>query len=127
MERSAKSLDGKTTYSEGVLIGYRLFDAQNVEPLFPFGFRLSYTHFAYDQPHAVADTDGGAPMSVKVTNTGTVAGEEVPQVYLDAPTDKPAGVQFAPRVLATFRRVALRPGESRVVEMKIAPWAFEFW
>ena len=62
-----------------------------------------------------------------VRNTGSVAGDEVPQVYLDAPENKPQGVQFAPKTLAAFDRVTLQPGEDRDVVLQIAPRAFEYW
>jgi beta-glucosidase len=126
-ERSDKGVDGKTTYSEGVLVGYRWFDAQKIAPLFPFGYGMSYTTFAYSGMKAVADADGGATVTVKVKNTGKVAGDEVPQVYLDAPATTVAGAQFAPRTLAAFDRVTLAAGEEKTVTMKLMPRAFEYW
>ena len=83
-ERSAAGVNGKTTFSEGLNIGYRWFDAQNIQPLFPFGFGLSYTTFKYTDLTATSAPDGGLNVSVKILNTGSVAGDEVPQVYLDA-------------------------------------------
>lgn len=126
-ERSAEGVDGKTTYSEGVLIGYRWFDSQKIAPLFPFGYGLSYTHFAYSDLKVKPAPDGGAVVTVRIRNTGKVAGDEVPQVYLDAPADPPSGVQFAPRTLVAFDRVSLAPGESRTVKMDVLPRAFEYW
>ncbi|HUO35928.1 MAG TPA: glycoside hydrolase family 3 C-terminal domain-containing protein [Candidatus Acidoferrum sp.] len=126
-ERSSKGIDGKTTYSEGVLVGYRWFDSQNIEPLFPFGFGLSYTRFAYSYLKVKTSDDGGAVVSVRIQNTGKVSGEEVPQVYLDAPSNPPTSVQFAPRTLVAFDRIALKPGESRLVTLHIPPRAFEYW
>jgi beta-glucosidase len=126
-ERSDKGVGGKTTYSEGVLVGYRWFDAQKIEPLYPFGYGMSYTTFAYSGVKAIADADGGATVTVKVKNTGKVAGDEVPQVYLDAPATAVAGAQFAPRTLAAFDRVTLAAGEERTVTMKVMPRAFEYW
>ena len=123
-ERSTKGVDGKTTFSEGVLVGYRWFDDQKIQPLFPFGFGLSYTSFAMSDLKATPTADGGASVSVHVKNTGSVAGDEVPQVYLDAPENKPQGVQFAPKTLAAFDRVTLQPGEERDVTLEIAPRAF---
>jgi beta-glucosidase len=126
-ERSTKGVDGKTTFSEGVLVGYRWFDDQKIQPLFPFGFGLSYTTFAMSDLKATPNADGGASVSVHVKNTGSVAGDEVPQVYLDAPDSKPQGVQFAPKTLAAFDRVTLQPGEERDVTLQITPRAFEYW
>ena len=126
-ERSAKGVDGKTTYSEGVNVGYRWFDKEKIEPLFPFGFGMSYTSFAYSDLKVAKAADDGLDVSVRVKNTGKVAGDEVPQVYLDAPAQQPDGVQFAPKTLAAFDRVTLAPGESRDVTMHVAPRSLEYW
>ena len=126
-ERSAKGVDGKTTYSEGVDVGYRYFDKQHVEPLFPFGYGLSYTTFDYSDLHAKPAADDGLDVSVVVKNTGRVKGDEVLQVYLDAPDQLPQGVQFAVRTLAAFDRVTLRPGESQRVHMHVQPRALQYW
>jgi beta-glucosidase len=64
---------------------------------------------------------------VKVKNTGAVAGDEVTQVYLEAPQTKPAGVQFAPKTPAAFDRVTLKPGEEREITLHVASRAFEYW
>lgn len=126
-ERSAQGVGGKTTYSEGVLVGYRWFDAQKTAPLFPFGYGLSYTRFSYKNLTVTPEADGGATVEVRVTNEGKEAGEDVPQVYLDAPSLQPGGVQFAPRVLAAFDRVALAAGESKEVKLHIAARSFQYW
>jgi beta-glucosidase len=126
-ERSAKGVDGKTTYSEGVDVGYRWFDKEKIEPLFPFGFGLSYTSFDYSDLHVAKASDQGLDVSVRVKNTGSVAGDEVPQVYLDAPAQQPQGVQFAPKTLAAFDRVTLKPGESKDVKMHVSPRGLEYW
>ncbi len=126
-ERSAKGVNGLTTFSEGVLVGYRWFDAQHIEPLFPFGYGLGYTQFALSNLAATRDSDGGATVSVDVRNTGSAAGDAVPQVYLDAPQQPIEGVAFAPKTLAGFDRVTLAPGESKTVSIKLAPRAFQYW
>ena len=126
-ERSAKGVDGKTTFSEGLDIGYRWFDKQKIEPLFPFGFGLSYTSFNYSELKVAATSDNGVDVSVKITNSGGLAGDEVPQAYLDSPEKRPEGVQFAVRTLAAFERVTLEPGESKVVTLHIAPRSLEYW
>ena len=126
-ERSAKGVDGKTTFSEGVLVGYRWFDDQKIEPLYPFGYGLSYTSFGLSGLNVKAATDGGVDVSVQVKNTGSVRGDEVPQVYLEAPSSKPAGVQFAPRTLVAFDRITLAPGEERRVSMHVQLRAFQYW
>jgi beta-glucosidase len=126
-ERSAKGVDGKTTFSEGVDVDYRWFDKQKIEPLFPFGFGLSYTTFDYSDLKVVKVSDDGLDVSVRVKNTGSVAGDEVPQVYLDAPEQQPEGVQFAPKTLAAFDRVTLAPGESKDVTMHVSSRSLEYW
>jgi beta-glucosidase len=126
-ERSAKGVDGKTTFSEFVLVGYRWFDDQKIEPLYPFGFGLSYTKFELSGLKAQPAADGGVDVSVRVRNVGSVRGDEVPQVYLAAPETKPQGVQFAPKTLAAFERISLEPGEEREVSMHVPMRAFEYW
>lgn len=126
-ERSAKGVDGKTTFSEGVLVGYRWFDDQKIEPLYPFGFGLSYTRFELSGLKTQPASDGGVDVSVNVRNVGSLRGDEVPQVYLAAPEMKPRGVQFAPKILAAFERVSLDPGEERDVSMHVPLRAFQYW
>jgi len=126
-ERSAKGVDGKTTFSEGVLVGYRWFDDRKIDPLFAFGEGLSYTHFEYSDMKATRSSDGGASVSIRIKNTGRVAGDEVPQVYLEAPEKRPAGVQFAERKLVAFDRLTLQPNESKEVTLRIEPRQFQYW
>jgi beta-glucosidase len=99
---------------------YRYFKGT---PLYPFGYGLSYTTFAYANPALSATSvKAGATlkMSAFVRNTGTRAGDEVVEVYLDAPPDVP----MAPRhALVGFERVHLKPGESRRVEFELSPRA----
>jgi beta-glucosidase len=126
-ERSAKGVDGKTTFSEGVDVGYRWFDKQNIEPLFPFGYGLSYSSFSYSRVSVAPAPDSGLDIAVRIENTGTVAGDEVPQVYLDAPEPRPQGVQFAVRTLVAFDRITLTPGESKNLIMHVSPRSLEYW
>ena len=126
-ERSAKGVDGKTTFSEGVLVGYRGFDAQGTEPLFPFGYGLSYTQFKLSGLKVTKGNAGGSRVSVEVTNTGKIAADAVPQMYLSAPAEKPQGAQFAPRVLAGFDRVTLSPGQTKTVAVDVPLRSFQYW
>jgi beta-glucosidase len=126
-ERSAQGVNGETTFSEGVLVGYRWFDDQNIQPLYPFGFGLSYTRFALSGLQVKPADDGGVDVSVRVKNTGSVRGDEVPQVYLAAPANRPAGVQFAPKTLVAFHRLSLDPQEEQAITLHVAPQAFKFW
>jgi len=126
-ERSKKGVQKKTTFSEGVDVGYRWFDRQKTEPLFPFGFGLSYTSFAYSGLEIEKAPDGGLAVEVTVRNTGKVDGDEVPQVYLGAPSDVPSGVQFPVRLLAAFDRVFIPAGQSRKVTLHVAPRQLQYW
>jgi beta-glucosidase len=116
-----------TTYSEGLDIGYRYFDAADETPLYPFGYGLSYTAFGYSSLHSSAAADGGLHVSFRVTNTGTRAGTAVPQVYLGAPDTAPSGVQFAPRALAAYGRVTLQPGQTKTVALHIPVRQLQYW
>jgi beta-glucosidase len=126
-ERSSKGLNGVTTFSEGVNVGYRWFDKQKIAPLFPFGFGLSYTKFDYAGLKLKPASDGGLDVSFHITNNGGVAGDEVPQVYLGAPTKRPTGVDFPVHSLAAFDRVHLERGQSRTVTLHLAPRRLESW
>ena len=126
-ERSKKGVDGKTTFSEGIDVGYRWFDRQKIEPLFPFGHGLSYTTFAYSGLRVNKGSDGGLTVQVTIRNTGKVDSDEVPQVYLGAPSEIPAGVQFPVRALAAFDRVFAPAGKSRNVTLHVAPRQLQYW
>lgn len=126
-ERSRKGVDGKTTFSEGINVGYRWFDQQKIEPLYPFGYGLSYTTFAYSNLRVNKASDGGLDVQVTLRNTGSMDSDEVPQVYLGAPSEIPAGVQFPVRALAAFDRVFVPAGKSRNVTLHVAPRQLQYW
>ena len=119
-------VDGTAHYSEGIEVGYRGYTANNVTPLFPFGFGLSYTTFSFDGLK-VTKAPGGenATVSFKVTNTGKVAGAEVAQLYLGFPNI--AEGNEPPIQLKGFRKVMLNPGESKTVELKLDAHSFSYW
>jgi beta-glucosidase len=108
----------------GIFTGYRWFDKNGYTPLFPFGYGLSYTTFAYSQPSAKL-TDDGLDVSFDVKNTGSVAGDEVPQVYIGAPAS--ALVPMAVRALAGFQRITLAPGETQHLTIHMAKRTFQYW
>ena len=110
-------------YSEGLLVGYRWFDAKHQDPLFPFGYGLSYTSFGYDRLKATAGPDRSATVSVRVTDTGRRSGAEVVQLYLGFP--RAAGEP--PRQLKGFQKVFLHPGESRQVTFRLGPDDLATW
>jgi beta-glucosidase len=126
-ERSSAGVDGQTVYSEGILIGYRWFDQQHIEPLYPFGYGLSYTHFDYAGLTVHQAPDGGLDVNFELRNAGSMAGEEVVQIYLGAPEHAPAGAQFAPQALAQFTRVHLAAGAAERVRMHVGARALEYW
>jgi len=126
-ERTGKGIQGKTTYSEGVNVGYRWFDKENIDPLFAFGHGLSYTDFAYSNMKVARDQEGGLSVSVDIRNTGSMDSDEVPQVYLGTPSDIPAGVQFPARALAAFDRIHLAAGESRTVTLHVPARQLQYW
>jgi beta-glucosidase len=126
-ERSFKGVDGKTTYSEGVNVGYRWFDKEKIDPLFAFGHGLSYTTFEYSGLKIAKASDGGLEVKVHIRNTGSADSDEVPQVYLGAPAEIPAGVQFPVRALAAFDRVHLAAGESKTVTLHVPERQLQYW
>jgi beta-glucosidase len=116
--------DGMTAnFTEGVLVGYRWYDAKNQEPLFPFGHGLSYTTFRYSEMQV--DNTGGdqATVKVRITNTGSRDGAEVVQVYLGCP---PAAEE-PPRQLKGFEKIRLKPGESKVATIALDKNSLSAW
>jgi beta-glucosidase len=115
-------------YSEGLEMGYRWFQAQRIEPLFPFGFGLSYTTFDVTDVSVDAPDGGDAPVVVtaSVTNTGSVPGAEVVQVYLGIPAEGQP-----PKRLVGFRKVFVEPGRTEPVRITVDPAAtnhpFSVW
>ena len=100
------------TYSEGVDIGYRWYQSQNITPTFPFGYGLSYTTFSFSNLSVGAfNANGRATVTATVTNTGSKAGADVAQLYVS----DPAASQDPPEQLAGFQRVMLNPGQSATV------------
>lgn len=119
--------DTTTNESEGIFTDYRFFDKEGITPLFPFGWGLSYTRFAYSGLHVRPARDGGLDVGFDVTNIGNVAGSAVPQVYLGAPSNQPGGIQFAVRQLVQFTRMRLLPRESEWVTLQVAPRQLQYW
>lgn len=113
----------RAQFSEGLLVGYRYWDAKEQVPLFPFGYGLSYTQFVIGKGTALMQHDGSAVVTVPVRNTGKSAGTEVVQVYLGFP----AGSSEPPRQLKGFAKIALKPGEARTVSITLPSEAFRQW
>ena len=103
---------GHVSYSEGLQIGYRWYDANNVTPLFPFGCGLSYTSFAYSNlVVSSVSPSGQVQIGFDLTNTGSTAGAEVPQLYLGFP----AAASEPPKLLKGFQRISLSTGQTQHV------------
>ncbi|QMU79582.1 carbohydrate-binding protein [Streptacidiphilus sp. PB12-B1b] len=113
-----------TVYSEGVDIGYRWYQSQNITPAFPFGFGLSYTKFSFSNLNVGAfNANGTATATATVTNTGSVAGADVAQLYVG----DPAASQDPPEQLRGFQRVTLTPGQSATVSFPLTIHDLAAW
>ena len=123
----ASPTQGAPARAEGILVGYRWYDRNGVAPLFPFGYGLSYTHFTYSGLTWQNAPGGGLLVRFSVTDSGRLAGEEVPQVYLGVPSSRPPGVAFAPKALAAYTRISLRPGQTRTVTLRIPLRQLQYW
>ncbi len=114
-------------YNEGIFVGYRWYDKKNIEPLFPFGYGLSYTTFKFSglklNSREISESDT-LEVSLTVTNTGKMAGDEIVQLYI---SDKEASVEREVKSLKGFERVGLKPGESKTITMKIDKSALAFY
>lgn len=123
----------KVCYNEGVFIGYRYYDKKKMDVLFPFGYGLSYTTFAYDnlcitdgnvKVDAPVNDDTPLQVSVDITNTGSVAGAEVVQLYVK----NPVVYEIRPeKELRAFEKVFLAPGETKTVHFTLTKRAFTYY
>jgi len=106
-------------YGEGLFVGYRYYDKRQLQPLFPFGFGLSYSHFAYQNLQlSTARLAAGETLTVTVdvTNEGTMAGKEIVQLYIRPPTGE---LLRETQALKAFSKVALQPGETKRVTLSL--------
>jgi beta-glucosidase len=113
-------------YSEGVDVGYRWYDAKGSTPLFPFGYGLSYTTFAFKGlriSRPAATGTGDVRVSATITNTGPRAGSDVAQLYVGFP----GSAGEPPRELEGFNRVTLAPGQSAPVSFTLTPRQLSWW
>jgi beta-glucosidase len=106
-------------YSEGVLVGYRYYDANQIPPLFPFGHGLAYTTFAYKNLTATPTA-----VDFDVTNSGTAAGAEVAQLYIGMPS---TAVPQPPQQLKGFQKLSLAPGQTGHAHLALDQRAFSYW
>jgi beta-glucosidase len=120
-------LAGRVRYEEGVFIGYRHYDRQGIEPMFPFGFGLSYTSFELSDlavDDSRFDPDGAVSVYVTVTNTGARAGSEVVQLYVG---DEASSVPRPAKELRAFAKVHLAPGETARIKLDLKDRDFAFY
>jgi beta-glucosidase len=113
-------------YEDGLMVGYRYWTTTGKHPLFPFGFGLSYTTFSFSKLQAPATAASGStvPVSFDVTNTGSVAGAEVAQLYVSDPSARATRPE---RELKGFEKVRLAPGETKHVTLNLDARAFSYW
>jgi beta-glucosidase len=117
----------EVNYAEGIYVGYRHFDKANIQPLFPFGYGLSYTTFEYknlDLSSGTLAPDGKITVRANVTNTGKRAGEEVAELYI---RDLKPAIDRPVRELKGFAKVTLQPGETKGVEFILKPRDFAWF
>ncbi len=108
-----------TDYAEDIWVGYRYFQTNDVEVSYPFGYGLSYTTFAYSKPTLKANVDGFTA-TITVKNTGKVAGREVVELYVSAPS---GNLEKPTRELKAFAKTKLlAPGESETLTMKVSAY-----
>ena len=113
-------LDGKVRYEEGLFIGYRHYDKTGIAPLFPFGFGLSYTSFIWNGFKVTPQGDDFI-VEISVTNTGSRAGSDVVQIYVEDPAPLlPRPV----RELKGFAKLHLAPGQTGIARIKLTRRAF---
>ena len=113
-------------YGEGIFVGYRYYDQREIEPLFPFGYGLSYTQFELSDFQVMNYVNPDEPVhaSVKVKNIGKVKGKEVVQLYV---TDKLSSLPRPPKELKGFKKVSLAPCETMTVDFYLDQRAFAFY
>jgi beta-glucosidase len=116
-------VNNKEVYSDGLLVGYRWFDARHVTPLFCFGHGLSYTTFRYSHLRVAGAGPSRVTVSFRLRNTGGRSGAEVPQLYVGFP--KRAGEP--PLQLKAYGKVYLQPGASQTVTLALDKRSFSYW
>jgi beta-glucosidase len=117
-------VNGSGVYSEGIFVGYRWYDQERLDPLFPFGHGLSYTTFAYSGLRVQPASDG-YDVTFTIRNTGSREGVDVAQVYIGPPPNPPA--PMAVKKLAGFERVSLAPGQARQITVHIEARCLSYW
>jgi beta-glucosidase len=122
--RAYPGVDGVVHYDEGLLVGYRWYYAKKIEPLFPFGFGLSYTSFSYSNLRVTSKGPAAALVECDITNTGTRPGAEVAQLYV---RDAHSSVMRPEKELKGFAKVSLAPGETKTVSIGLNARSFAYY
>ena len=118
--------DLQMDYEEGLYIGYRWYDKEEIDPLFPFGHGLSYTSFDYSNLRAIPPKGNAsvAAFEFEISNTGDVAGKEVIQGYVNVPDSK---IDRPRKELKKFTKIYLEPGETQKVKFELSERELSFW
>ena len=114
-------------YNEGIFVGYRWYEKKNIEPLFPFGYGLSYTTFEYSGLNISKlkfTPDDSVTVSFTLKNVGRTRGAEVAQLYVQ---DVTSSVPRPQKELKGFQRIELDPGESTTVSLQLSKRDLSFW
>lgn len=115
------------SYEEGIMVGYRWYENKQIEPLFPFGFGLSYTDFEYEELKLTREIGNGSNVltaEVRLFNRGVREGQEIVQLYVG---DTLSTVLRPVKELKGFEKVSLKPGEGKTVSFTLSRSAFSYW
>jgi beta-glucosidase len=113
-------------YEEGLYIGYRWYDREGIEPLFPFGYGLSYTSYSYENLRVVPPKGTGTAVAfqLSVTNTGEMSGKETVQAYIGL---KQSAIDRPKKELKAFSKVSLEPKETKIVNFELTERDLSYW
>jgi beta-glucosidase len=120
--KTYKEMDSTTYYSDGIYVGYRHFEKNNIKPQFPFGYGLSYSSFSYEE--LKINIGVKIKVSFNLKNTGKIKGEEVVQLYI---RDIESSIDRPVKELKSFFKAALIPGESKLIEFDIINEELSFY
>ncbi|MHA1584005.1 MAG: glycoside hydrolase family 3 C-terminal domain-containing protein, partial [Promethearchaeota archaeon] len=126
-ERTFPGDGEKVFYDEGIYVGYRHFDKEHIDPLFPFGFGLSYTEFKYSNLRISKEKfskNESTEVSVDIMNKGTRSGAEIVQLYIE---DLESRIDRPPKELKGFKRIQLEPQEKKEMKFTLYPENFAFY
>ncbi len=119
-----KAQDSVTVYSDGIYVGYRHFEKNNIEPRYPFGYGLSYTSFKYSNLNLEKLNGSSVKVTFDLTNSGKVEGAEAAQLYVKEINPK---IDRPKKELKGFKKLNLKPGETKQVEIILNKDSFSYW